>query len=106
MMQTRLINLVTLGREALGIGPASGRIPYREARGCSTRTIEAKPPEPARCSARKTESPVLCESSIITPLEYSASCKPAHTVCTGAAPPSPIPFAPLYENGDGDSMCP
>src|SRR5882762_4512901 len=42
---------------------------YVPARGCSTRTIEANPPEPARCSARKIESPVLCESSIITPLE-------------------------------------
>src|SRR5216684_1957386 len=79
---------------------------YEPARGCSTRTIDANPPELARCSARKIESPVLCESSIITPLEYSASCSAAQTVCTGAAPPSPIPLAPLYEKGDGDSMCP
>src|SRR6266851_9873594 len=102
MMQTRLINSVTLGREDRGIGQASGRIPYREPRGCSTRTVEAKPPELARCSARKIESPVLCESSMITPLEYSASCSAAQSVCTGAAPPSPMPFAPLYENGEGD----
>src|SRR5579864_5080836 len=46
-------------------------------------------------SARNRLSGLLNESSINTPFSNKASCSAAEIVWIGAAPPSPIPFAPL-----------
>src|SRR6266568_1706732 len=45
--------------------------------------------------ARNKLSALLNESSMMMPFENSASCKAAEIVWMGAAPPSPIPLAPL-----------
>src|SRR5215471_4007574 len=46
-------------------------------------------------SARNKLSGLLKESSIKTPFSNNASCRAAEIVWIGAAPPSPMPFAPL-----------
>src|SRR5207247_1783761 len=46
-------------------------------------------------NARNKLSALLNESSMMMPFENSASCKAAEIVWMGAAPPSPIPLAPL-----------
>jgi hypothetical protein len=38
------------------------------------------------------------------PVPRSASCSAALIACSGAPPPSPMPFAPLGDIGEGDSI--
>ncbi len=61
----------------------------------STFTSFARSPPSCCLRARKMLSALLNESSIKIPCANNASCKADDIVWIGAAPPSPMPFAPL-----------
>src|ERR1700690_320593 len=61
----------------------------------TTFTCASNCPPSRRFSPRKILSPLLKESLIKMPRANNASCNAAEIVWIGAAPPSPMPFAPL-----------